>query len=178
LKSYFEELGASVDVISASVDEFIETINYDALIISPGPKRPEDAYLSRKILRENAGKIPILGVCLGHQIIGLEYGSNVVKGEKPMHGVVSSVTHNGRNLFKNIPAKTEFARYHSLVVSTCPEGFVVDATSDDGVIQAMSNEELALYSVQFHPESVASIDGKKLLKNFLEIANDFSKISR
>lgn len=176
LVQYFIELGANVTVVTEE-DELAAAIlnspdyicqTYDAIVISPGPKTPKEAVFSRQVVSLYAGKLPMLGVCLGHQIIGELFGGEVVRGEQPMHGVSSKLTHTGDGLFKNLPQGYRVARYHSLVVSQIPTDFTIDARSEDEVIQAFHHDKLGLWGVQFHPESLATEYGHELLQNFLK----------
>lgn len=175
LVQYFEELGAHVTVTTDSdetanvVQNFPDIIckKYDAIIISPGAKTPKEAHFSREVVRLYSGKLPILGVCLGHQVIVECFGGKVSRAEKPMHGVASRITHNENGLFNQLPQNFKVARYHSLIATEIPEGFQVDAWSEDGVIQAVHHEQLPLWSVQFHPESLLTEYGREILKNFL-----------
>lgn len=176
LKAYFEELGAEIMVKRSdeiTVEE-IEKMQPEGLIISPGPRRPWDADLSEKAVRQFAGRIPILGVCLGHQIIGHTAGAVVEKGERPMHGKVTEITNSGRGLFQNLPEKFCVTRYHSLVVKreSIPDTYRVDASAGDGEVMAISHKELPIYGVQFHPEAVLTEYGHELLGNFMALCDE------
>ena len=144
----------------------------DAIILSPGPCTPNEAGICLGLIQEAAGRVPILGVCLGHQAIGQAFGADVVRGPAPMHGKVSPVTHHGDPLFAAIPSPFDAARYHSLVVApdTLPETLEPTAWSEDGVIMALRHRALPIFGVQFHPESIASQHGHTLLANFLALA--------
>ncbi len=146
------------------------------IIISPGPKNPMDCGNSGKIVRQFAGKVPILGVCLGHQIIGFEFRAKIQKGKLPMHGKVESIINNGKGLFKRLPRTYQVTRYHSLVVSreTLPDCLLVDATAKDGSIQAMHHIKYPIYGVQFHPEAVLTQYGHKLLYNYIRICEEMT----
>ncbi len=147
----------------------IERLNPKAIIISPGPGRPEEAGLSVSVVRHFAGKIPILGVCLGHQAIGYAFGASIIGAKNIVHGKTEGMTLDGMGVFRNIPSPSRFTRYHSLVISRkglSPE-LEVTATSDDGEIMGIRHKLYTIEGIQFHPESVASEYGKKLLKNFL-----------
>lgn len=153
-----------------SVDE-IEDINPSAIIVSPGPGRPEDAGISCRAIEHFAGKIPILGVCLGHQAIGYVFGATVTHGNEPVHGKVSMITHDGRGLFKGLLNPLKATRYHSLVV---PENSInpplaVTARTADGEVMGIRSSELRIEGVQFHPESIATADGMSMFRNFLEL---------
>ncbi len=144
----------------------------DAILISPGPGRPEDAGISMAVVRELAGEFPILGVCLGHQAIGEVYGGDVVAAPTLMHGKTSSVHHDGRGVFAGLPEPFVATRYHSLVVepTTVPEVLEVTATTGDGVIMGLRHRSLLVEGVQFHPESLLTPSGPALLSNFLAMA--------
>jgi len=144
----------------------------DAILISPGPGRPEDAGISMAVVRELAGEFPILGVCLGHQAIGEVYGGDVVAAPTLMHGKTSSVHHDGRGVFAGLPEPFVATRYHSLVVepTTVPEVLEVTATTGDGVIMGLRHRSLPVEGVQFHPESLLTPSGPALLSNFLAMA--------
>jgi len=142
------------------------------IIISPGPGRPEDAGISCSLIREFARKIPILGVCLGHQCIGYAFGGEVVRAERIMHGKTSLVHHNQKGIFEGITNPFEATRYHSLIVKAdnLPECFEITAQTDRKEIMGIKHKDYLIWGVQFHPESILTKEGKKLLKNFLEIA--------
>jgi anthranilate synthase component 2 len=144
----------------------------DAILISPGPGRPEDAGISMAVIRDLAGEFPILGVCLGHQAIGEVYGGDVVAAPTLMHGKTSSVHHDGRGVFAGLPEPFVATRYHSLVVepTTVPEVLEVTATTGDGVIMGLRHRTLPVEGVQFHPESLLTPCGPALLSNFLAMA--------
>jgi len=141
----------------------------DAVLISPGPGRPEDGGVSLQAIRELAGEIPLLGVCLGHQCIGQSYGGSVVAAPHLMHGKTSEIHHDGQGIFRGLPNPFVATRYHSLVVSpdSVPAALMVTATSSDGVIMGLRHRELPIEGVQFHPESVLTVSGPALLGNFL-----------
>ena len=147
----------------------IRAASPDAILISPGPGRPEDAGISMAVVTELAGTYPILGVCLGHQVIGQVYGGRVVSAPTLMHGKTSSVHHDGRSLFSGLPDPFVATRYHSLVVDpdTVPDVLDVTATTPDGVIMGLRHRTLAGAGVLFHPESLLTIEGPSLLSNFL-----------
>jgi anthranilate synthase/aminodeoxychorismate synthase-like glutamine amidotransferase len=149
--------------------EGIRTASPDAILISPGPGRPEDAGISMAVIRELAGEFPILGVCLGHQAIGQAYGGEVVAAPTLMHGKTSSVHHDGRGLFAGLPDPFVATRYHSLVVepATVPDVLEVSASTGDGVIMGLRHRTLDVEGVQFHPESLLTPSGPALLSNFL-----------
>jgi anthranilate synthase/aminodeoxychorismate synthase-like glutamine amidotransferase len=145
----------------------------DAIVISPGPGRPEDSGISLAVVEQLSGQIPILGVCLGHQCIGQAFGAKVVGAPVIMHGKTSTVSHDGRGVFSGLPNPFVATRYHSLVVDaeSVPEVLEVTATSADGVIMGLRHRQLAVEGVQFHPESVLTTSGPRLLENFLALVS-------
>ncbi|RNB82825.1 aminodeoxychorismate/anthranilate synthase component II [Brevibacillus fluminis] len=147
----------------------IERLNPDYLMISPGPCTPNEAGISLEAIKYFAGKIPILGVCLGHQSIGQAFGGNVVRAERLMHGKTSSVFHDQKTIFKGIPSPFVVARYHSLIVEpdSLPSELEVSARTAEGEIMAIRHREYPIEGVQFHPESIITEHGKQLLANFL-----------
>ena len=151
--------------------EEIEVMQPAALILSPGPGRPEDAGICIPAIRYFAGKLPILGVCLGHQAIGEAFGGTIVRAKRLMHGKTDVITADGKGVFAGLPEKITVARYHSLVIdrTTCPACLEISAVSDDGEIQGVRHKELMVEGVQFHPESVASEYGHEMLANFLKM---------
>jgi anthranilate synthase component 2 len=165
------ELGALPVVFrNDAIDvEGIRALQPDAVLISPGPGRPEDGGISLAAIRELAGEIPLLGVCLGHQCIGQSFGGTVVAAPHLMHGKTSEIHHDGLGLFAGLPNPFVATRYHSLVVSpeAVPKELLVTATSTDGVIMGLRHRELPVEGVQFHPESVLTVSGPALLGNFL-----------
>ena len=169
---YMGELGADIQVKrndQISIEE-IESLNPKKIVISPGPCTPDKAGISIEAIRNFAGKIPLLGVCLGHQSVGAAFGGEVVKAGKLMHGKTSEVRHDGKTLFKGLPNPFTATRYHSLVLNrkTLPDCFEITAESDDNEIMGIRHKELPVEGVQFHPESILTINGKDLLKNFIE----------
>jgi len=140
------------------------------IVISPGPGRPEDAGVSCKVIKEFAGKIPILGVCLGHQAIGFAYGGKIVGAKKLMHGKTSMIYHNQKTIFKGIPNPFEATRYHSLVVErkTLPPVLEIIARTKEGEIMGLKHKQFPLWGVQFHPESILTKAGKDILANFIK----------
>lgn len=174
LKAYFEELGREIIVKRSdqiTVDE-IEKIQPQGIILSPGPKRPWDAEVCVQTVKRLQGKIPILGVCLGHQVLGHCCGATVEKGERPMHGKVTEITNMGTGVFEGLPKKFKVTRYHSLIVkeNSIPVDYHIDAVSEDGAVMGLSHKNLPLYGVQFHPEAVLTEYGHELLENFCRIA--------
>lgn len=178
LVQYAGELGASPVVYrnDALSIEAALALEPQAIVISPGPCTPREAGISVPLVRAAAGRVPLLGVCLGHQAIGEAFGGLVVRADRLMHGKTTSVTHTGHALFRDIPAPFEAMRYHSLVVSPnrLPAELEVTAWSADrpegSEIMALCHRSLPIYGVQFHPESVGTKDGKRLLSNFLALA--------
>jgi anthranilate synthase/aminodeoxychorismate synthase-like glutamine amidotransferase len=173
LVQYFGELGADLKVIRndrISLDELIQ-LNPTKLVISPGPGDPlADGGISAQAMLYFSGKIPILGVCLGHQCLGAIYGGKVDRAPRLMHGKTSPVNHNGKDIFKNIPSPFEAMRYHSLVVYTpIPDVLEVTAQTPEGEIMGLKHKADPTFGVQFHPESILTQHGKQLLQNFLDI---------
>lgn len=176
LVQYLREMHSQVEVHrndAITVDELL-TKELEAIVISPGPGRPEDAGISVDVIRTFAGRVPILGVCLGHQAIGLCYGAKIVHAKKLMHGKTSEVACDGEYIFKNLGAHPIKAmRYHSLAIerATIPESLLITAeTTDDGEIMGVRHRELPVYGIQFHPESIMTPTGKRILRNFLKLA--------
>ncbi|MEM5947358.1 bifunctional anthranilate synthase component II/anthranilate phosphoribosyltransferase [Spirochaetia bacterium 38H-sp] len=147
----------------------IESLSPEAIIISPGPGRPEDAGISLETIKTFAGRIPILGVCLGHQCIAQAFGARIIQAKAIMHGKTDMINHDGRGVFRMLPSPLESMRYHSLAVdaATLPENFEISATSPDGEIMGIRHKEYVLEGVQFHPESIGQKEGKRILSNFL-----------
>jgi len=180
---YLYELGA--DVVVKRNDKItvnqIKDYDIDAIIISPGPCTPNEAGISVQVIKNYKGVFPILGVCLGHQSIGAAFGGKIVKAKCLMHGKTSDIYHTGEGLFKDIPSPFKAVRYHSLVIDkkTLPEDLQITAwTKDDDEIMGIQHKELPLWGVQFHPESILTEYGKKLLKNFMDLAQDFNQKSK
>lgn len=181
LARYLEELGKTVEIVRndritlAKAETMLLSGVLEGILISPGPKSPEDCGNCREIVSKMAGRVPILGVCLGHQIIGHVFGANVVKGKRPMHGKVTPIHTNEQGLFQGLPKTYNVTRYHSLVVSeeNFPEVLQVDARTEDGVIMALSHREMPVYGVQFHPEAVLTEYGHELLDNFTKICMEW-----
>ena len=169
---YFGELGEEVRTVrndEITLDE-IAAMNPDRICISPGPKAPKDAGISLDVLREFGGKLPILGVCLGHQAIGEAFGGKVIRAKQVMHGKTSLIAHTGVGVFKGLPSPFTVIRYHSLAIerSSLPSCLEVTAWTDDGEIMGVRHKEFDIEGVQFHPESILSEHGHAMLKNFLE----------
>jgi anthranilate synthase/aminodeoxychorismate synthase-like glutamine amidotransferase len=144
----------------------------EAIVLSPGPCTPNEAGICLDLIAAAAGKIPLLGVCLGHQAIGQAFGGHVVRAPAPMHGKVSTISHDGRYILEGVPNPFSATRYHSLVVAreTLPDVLVPTAWTEDGLIMAMHHRDFPIHGVQFHPESIASEHGHRILANFLAIA--------
>jgi anthranilate synthase/aminodeoxychorismate synthase-like glutamine amidotransferase len=173
-------LGAEVQVFRNDAVDIpsLEALNPYRLLISPGPCTPAKAGISIESIRYFAGKIPILGVCLGHQSIGEAFGGETIRAARLMHGKTSPITHDGRGVFTGLPNPFEAMRYHSLVVSeaSLPPCLEISAKSDQGELMGLRHKELAIEGVQFHPESIMTPDGVQLLKNFLSA--DYEKLLR
>ncbi|MBI1870917.1 MAG: aminodeoxychorismate/anthranilate synthase component II [Chlamydiae bacterium] len=173
LVQYFGELGEDPKVFrndEITVKE-IENLKPHWIVISPGPCTPKEAGISNDIIRSLAGKIPILGVCLGHQCIGQVYGGDIIRAPRLMHGKTSLIYHDGKGIFQNLKNPFEATRYHSLVIDpkTVPAVLEVVGKTDQDEIMAVRHRTLPVWGVQFHPESILTLEGKKLLKNFLKI---------
>ncbi|EHB3783789.1 aminodeoxychorismate synthase component 2 [Salmonella enterica subsp. houtenae serovar 17:z29:-] len=171
LYQYFCELGAEVQVRrnDALTLARIDALNPQKIVISPGPCTPDDAGISLAVIRHYAGRIPMLGVCLGHQAMAQAFGATVVRAAKVMHGKTSPITHNGQGVFRGLPSPLTVTRYHSLIVdpATLPECFEITAWSETQEIMGIRHREWDLEGVQFHPESILSEHGHALLNNFL-----------
>ena len=175
---YLGELGADVRVKrndEISVAEAL-AMKADAIVLSPGPCTPNEAGICLDLIKVADGKVPILGVCLGHQSIGQVYGGKIVRAKEPMHGKLSRVHHSGKSVFRGLNNDFEATRYHSLVIApeTVPADLDVTATTEDGTIMGVMHKRFPVHGVQFHPESIASEQGHALLQNFLDIARDFA----
>lgn len=173
LVQYLGELGEELKVFRndrITVLE-IEALTPERIVVSPGPGTPDGAGICLSVIRHFAGKLPILGVCLGHQAIGQAFGGQVVRAQRPMHGKTSAVHHDGRGVFAGLPNPFMATRYHSLVVKpeTLPECLEISAHTDDGTIMGLRHRDFPLEGVQFHPESVLTGCGKELLRNFLSL---------
>lgn len=173
LAQIFGELGA--DVVVKRNDEValadIQTLRPARICISPGPGRPRDAGISCDVIRDFGAQIPLLGVCLGHQCIGEVFGGEIVRAPKLMHGKTSAISHKGTGVFENLAKPFEATRYHSLVVrrETLPQSLTITAESDDGEIMGLQHRGRPIHGVQFHPESILTEEGRKLLANFLRL---------
>lgn len=173
LVQYFGELGEDVKVVRNDQVTVADIAKMEParICVSPGPCAPAQAGISVELIRHFAGKIPILGVCLGHQAIGVAYGGNIVRAKQIMHGKVSAITHTGTDVFTGLPSPFDVTRYHSLAVerATLPDCLEITAQTDDGEIMGLRHKTLSVYGVQFHPESVLSEHGHALLRNFLTL---------
>ena len=170
---YFGELGADIEVFrNDEIDlEGIAARKPDRLVISPGPCSPAEAGISVAAIQYFAGKLPILGVCLGHQSIGAAFGGKIVRAQELMHGKTSVIQTTQQGVFRNLPEKFTVNRYHSLAIerSSCPADLEITAWTDDGEIMGVRHKSLAIEGVQFHPESILTEHGHAMLKNFLEV---------
>ncbi len=180
LYHYLAELGAEVvvkrnDELSAS--EALALMP-EAIVLSPGPCTPNEAGICLEIIEKADGRLPILGVCLGHQAIGQAYGGHVVRADVPMHGKLSRIHHTGKGLFHGLNNDFEATRYHSLVIERngMPSNLEITATTGDGTIMGVMHKKHPVHGVQFHPESIASENGHALLQNFLNIAREFASV--
>jgi len=172
LVQYFGELGEEIEVFrndKVSLSE-IEKLNPEMLVISPGPGTPKDAGISLDLIKHFTGRLPILGVCLGHQCIGESFGGHIVHAPRLMHGKTSLIHHDGKDIFKELPNPLEATRYHSLIIEkeTLPDCLEINAWTEEQEIMGVKHKECSVWGVQFHPESILTTSGKELLNNFLE----------
>jgi anthranilate synthase component 2 len=172
LVQYFGELGCDVKVVRndlVSLDE-IEALGAERICLSPGPSTPAEAGICVPLIRRFAGRVPILGVCLGHQAIGAAFGGEVVRAARVMHGKTDAVTHKGTGVFEDLPTPFTVTRYHSLAIArdSLPDALDVTAWTDDGEIMGVRHKTLPVEGVQFHPESILTEHGHRLLRNFVE----------
>ena len=174
LVQYLGELGAKVVVRrndEATIDQ-LRALGHTRVVISPGPGRPEQAGVSLDVIKEFGPRMPLLGVCLGHQAIGLAFGGEVTRAPLPVHGKTSTVDHDGKGVFAGLAGSFQAGRYHSLIVGeqTLPKDLEVAArTKDDGLVMGLRHRALPIHGVQFHPESVLTNEGRRILRNFLEM---------
>ena len=173
LVQYLGELGETIEVRrndEVTVEEIESQLRPERILISPGPGTPDDAGISLKVIEHFAGRVPILGVCLGHQAIGQAFGGKVVRAPHLMHGKSSEICHDGKTIFSGLDDHFSAGRYHSLIVDrpSLPECLEVSAFTDDDIIMGLRHREMKVEGVQFHPESILTEDGKKLLANFLQ----------
>ena len=171
LVQYFGELGEDIEVFrndKISIPE-IEKLNPEVLVISPGPGTPQDAGISLDVIHHFTGRIPLLGVCLGHQCIGEAFGGKIVSAPRLMHGKTSSIHHSGKTIFKDLPNPFEATRYHSLIIEneSLPDCLEINAWTEEQEIMGVRHKSHLLFGVQFHPESILTKEGKVLLNNFL-----------
>jgi anthranilate synthase/aminodeoxychorismate synthase-like glutamine amidotransferase len=173
LVQYFGELGAEMKVFRNDVLSVadVAAMNPERICISPGPCTPNEAGISCELIAKLGATIPILGVCLGHQSIGQVYGGDVVRADRLMHGKTSPIHHEGKSVFAGMPNPFEATRYHSLIVKreTLPECLEITAWTEEGEIMGLMHKEHPVHGVQFHPESILTQDGKRLLENFLKL---------
>ncbi|MGB9640224.1 MAG: anthranilate synthase component II [Anaerolineales bacterium] len=171
LVQYFGEFGVEVRVFrnDAITLAELDALNPHQIVISPGPGDPSDAGISKTVIAQLGSRVPILGVCLGHQCIGEVFGGKVVRAAQLMHGKTSPIYHNGDSLFRDVPSPFVATRYHSLIVEDLPECLTATAFTETGEIMALRHRQLPIFGVQFHPESILTDFGKIILKNFLEV---------
>ena len=163
---YFEELGEAAQVVRN--DAAIPS-GFKAIVISPGPCTPHEAGQSLDIVRQYSGQFPILGICLGHQVIGQAFGGRVIRAKRPMHGDSSEIIHDGTGIFAGLPPRFSAGRYHSLIVELDNSSLEITARSDEGEIMGLKHREHPTYGVQFHPESILTEHGYDMLRNFLKV---------
>lgn len=179
LVRYINEIGEEIIIYRNDeiTIEDIKKLDIDGIIISPGPKSPKDAGISLDIIHNFKGVKPILGICLGHQTIGHYFGGNIIKGKEPVHGKISYVTHNNKDLFYNIKNPLRVTRYHSLIIDKENLGEDLEITSslDDGVIMGVKHKKYPIFGVQFHPEAEMTEEGHEILRNFINITKDFKE---
>jgi anthranilate synthase/aminodeoxychorismate synthase-like glutamine amidotransferase len=173
LVQYLGELGEEIEVFrndALTVEEVLAK-GPRRLLISPGPCTPREAGISVPLVREAAGKVPLLGVCLGHQSIGAAFGGNIVRADRIMHGKTSPILHDGKGVFRDLPNPFDATRYHSLVIErkSLPSCLEISAWTAEGEIMGVRHRELAVEGIQFHPESILTVEGKSLLRNFLRM---------
>ena len=174
LVQYLGELGQTVEVRrnnQVTLDEIETSLRPERIVISPGPGTPDDAGISLGVIERFSGKIPLLGVCLGHQAMGQAFGGRVIRAPELMHGKASEVSHDGKTIFAGLSDNFMAGRYHSLIVEreTLPSCLEVSASTKDGIIMGLRHRDLKVEGVQFHPESILTSEGKQLLGNFLKL---------
>ena len=179
LVHYFGQLGANVTVHRNDAITVVDVINTrpDAIILSPGPCTPHEAGICLELITKASQMIPIFGVCLGHQSIGEVFGGEIIRAPLPVHGKMATINHRSQTVFRGIEGPFQATRYHSLVVSraSLPECLEITAETEDGLIMAMSHKSLPVHGVQFHPESITSQHGHKILSNFLDLAAEWNR---
>lgn len=174
LLHYIGELGAKVEVVrndTITASDALARKDLQGIVLSPGPCTPDESGICLDIIKQASGKVPLFGVCLGHEAIGQAFGGKIVRAPEPVHGKVSEILHNGKGMFNGVPSPFKATRYHSLIVDskTLPDCFEVTAKTKDGIIMAITHKHHKTYGVQFHPESIASEYGHNILRNFLEV---------
>ena len=176
LVRYFEELNEKVIVYRNDKinNKIINELKPSGIVISPGPKAPKDAKEVLDIIDSFKGKVPILGICLGHQCIGEYFKGNIVKGVRPIHGKISKITNTGEGIFKGLQSEFNVTRYHSLIINkeTFPKELKITAQTEDGVIMGIEHRNMKIYGVQYHPEAVLTEEGHSLLNNFIKICKE------
>ena len=178
--SYLAQLGADVDVLRNDEIDIDAALTYDGILISPGPGTPEEAGVSMDLIRAAQGKVPVFGVCLGHQAIGAVYGAHVTRAPELLHGKTSQVSHEQHGVFEGLPEPFTATRYHSLAIEddSVPECLEVTARSESGVIMGVRHRDYAVEGVQFHPESVLTEGGYRILANWLAVCGDPDAVRR
>ncbi|MDD3885282.1 MAG: aminodeoxychorismate/anthranilate synthase component II [Victivallaceae bacterium] len=182
LAQYFEQLGREVAVVrnDAATPAAILDLRPEAIVLSPGPGRPENAGIMPELINAAAGRVALLGVCLGHQAIGEHFGMKLVHAGRIMHGKISQITHDGKGLFATLPNPFKAVRYHSLALAaeSLPCELEISARSEDGEIMGIRHKTLPIEGIQYHPESILTTSGKRQLANFLTLADDFRRNRR
>ena len=179
LVRYIEELGEEILIYrndKISIEE-IKELNVDGIIISPGPKSPKEAGVSLDIIHNFKGVKPILGICLGHQCIGHYFNSKIIKGREPVHGKISYINHNGKDIFKDVKNPLRVTRYHSLIIDndSISQEIEVVSYTEDNVVMGIKHKEYPIYGVQFHPEAEMTEEGHRLIENFINITKSFKE---
>ena len=172
-------LGAEVEVVrndKITVDEIAQSHRYNAIVISPGPGVPKDAGITEDLIDKLKGTIPILGICLGHQAIGEVFGGKVVRNKEIVHGKTSPLRHNGKGLYQGLPQNVEIGRYHSLIIEreSLPDCLEITSELEDGTIMGVRHKDYNIEGIQFHPESILTAEGDTMMKNFLNLINNFA----
>lgn len=171
LKDYFEQLGVQCTLVrndEATIKD-LKQLDIKGIIISPGPKKPKDAGILMDVIHEYYNKVPILGICLGHQALGEYFGATLVKSSKPYHGKESVITHTNHKMYENIPKELSVCRYHSLVLKNIPDIIDVTAKTSDNTTMSIAHKTLPLWGIQFHPEAILTQSGLTIIKNWLNI---------
>ena len=172
-------LGAEVEVVrndKITVDEIAQNHRYNAIVISPGPGVPKDAGITEDLIDKLKGTIPILGICLGHQAIGEVFGGKIVRNKEIVHGKTSPLRHNGKGLYQGLPQNVEIGRYHSLIIEreSLPDCLEITSELEDGTIMGVRHKDYNIEGIQFHPESILTAEGDTMMKNFLNLINNFA----